>query len=67
MSQERAKFTAEGVAAWRAAGAREKDERVRNPDFLAVKFLGTKLYLISQFPPLAKLALWRFIAEKYVV
>ena len=60
MSLERAKFTAEGVAAWRAAGAREKDERVRNPDFLAVKFLGPKLYLISQFPPLAKLALWRF-------
>ena len=60
MARGRGKYTAEGVAAWRAAGARERDGRVRNPDFLAVKFLGPKFYLFSQFAPLTKLALWRY-------
>ena len=64
MALEKPKYTAEAVAAWRAAGAKEKDERVRNPDFLAVKFLGLKFYLISRFPPLTKLALRKF--EKVV-
>ncbi|MDP2948679.1 MAG: SAM-dependent methyltransferase [Chloroflexota bacterium] len=60
MPKRAPRYTAEGVAAWLAAGAREKDECVRNPDYLAVKFLGTKYYLISQFPPLVKLVLWCF-------
>ncbi|MBI2855689.1 MAG: SAM-dependent methyltransferase [Chloroflexi bacterium] len=57
MPEEKPKSTAEGVAALRAAGAREKDERVRNPDYLAVKFLGLKFYLLSQFPPLVEMVL----------
>ena len=60
MAREKPSHTAEGVAAWRAAANREKDEQVRNPDYLALKFLGTKFYLISQFPPLVKLALRQF-------
>ena len=54
---EKPKFSAEGMAAWRAAGALERDEDVRNPDYLAAGFLGPKLSLIRRIPPLRRLAI----------
>ena len=57
MTEYKPSYTAEGVAAWRAAGAMEKDGRIRNPDYMAVQFLGWKLRLIARFPPLTALAL----------
>ncbi len=60
MAQEKPSYTAEGVALMRAVGAMEKDERVRNPDDLAVKFLGFKFRLTTRFPPLTWLALRTF-------
>ncbi|ATB34116.1 class I SAM-dependent methyltransferase [Melittangium boletus] len=38
-TKTRADRTAEGVAMWRAIGAKESDARVRNPDFMAAGFL----------------------------
>ena len=60
MAQYKPSYTAEGVAAWRAAGNREPDERIRNPDYMAVSFLGWKLRLIAGFKPLTALALRTF-------
>jgi methyltransferase (TIGR00027 family) len=37
-----AESTAEGAAALRAAGSRERDEAVRNPDFLARRFIAPR-------------------------
>ena len=60
MTTDKPSYTAEGVATWRAAGAREKDEAVRNPDYMAVSFLGRKFRLIAGFKPLTALALRTF-------
>lgn len=50
-----ANTTAEGVAAWRAAGAMERDASVRNPDYLVIRLLGPKWRLISRIRPLVRL------------
>ena len=50
-----ANTTAEGVAAWRAAGAMERDPNVRNPDYLVIHLLGPKWRLISKVRPLVRL------------
>jgi methyltransferase (TIGR00027 family) len=51
-----ARSTAEGAASLRAMGAREPDQAVRNPDYLAERFIAPGPYLTS----LAKLpVLWR--------
>jgi methyltransferase (TIGR00027 family) len=42
-----AESTAEGAAALRAAGSREPDEAVRNPDHLAARFLAPRLSLTT--------------------
>ncbi len=60
MVKHKPKYTAEAVAAWRAIGAQEKDQCIRNPDFLAGKFLGPKFWLITRVAPLVKLAM-RFV------
>jgi methyltransferase (TIGR00027 family) len=50
--------TAEGMAALRAAGAAEPDERVRNPDHLAVAFvsLRPRLSALVKLPGVSRLA-----------
>ena len=60
MTTQKPSYTAEGVATWRAAGAKEKDESIRNPDFMAMSFLGWKFRLIAGFKPLTALALRTF-------
>jgi methyltransferase (TIGR00027 family) len=42
-----AESTAEGAAALRAAGSHERDEAVRNPDFLASRFIAPRLSLTT--------------------
>ncbi len=42
-----AESTAEGAAALRAASSREPDEAVRNPDYLAARFLAPRLSLTT--------------------
>lgn len=57
MTEERtkAKSTAEGVAAVRAAGTYEKDPVLRNPDTMARQILGPKFKLFTGFPLLRKI------------
>jgi methyltransferase (TIGR00027 family) len=50
--KNRADRTAEGVAMWRAIGAREADPRVRNPDFMAAGFLNPVSRALLSVPPL---------------
>jgi methyltransferase (TIGR00027 family) len=51
-------FTAEAVAALRAIGQLEKDPAIRNPDHLAVRFLGSAMRTRVRFWPVRKLTLW---------
>jgi methyltransferase (TIGR00027 family) len=50
--------TAEGAAAVRALAHREPDPELRNPDYLAQRFLGLVLWLRSSFRPLRPVTLW---------
>jgi methyltransferase (TIGR00027 family) len=47
VSDRNARSTAEGAAAFRAAGARERDRKVRNPDRYAGRFLGWRPQAIT--------------------
>src|SRR3972149_3327573 len=60
MTTERPSYTAEGVAAWRAAGSMEKDPAVRNPDDLAVIFLRPMLKVVAKFGPVRRMVLKSF-------
>jgi methyltransferase (TIGR00027 family) len=51
-------FTAEAVAALRAIGQLERDPAIRNPDHLAVRFLGSAMRVRVRFWPMRKLTLW---------
>ena len=44
--------TAEGVAALRAAGAHERNPDIRNPDYLAERFIGSGQRLVVKIAPL---------------
>lgn len=59
MAGEKAKSSASGVAALRAAGALERDPLVRNPDYLAVNLLSPRLRVLSRFRPLVWLVIRR--------
>jgi methyltransferase (TIGR00027 family) len=50
--------TAEGAAAVRAAGHRDPDPRLRNPDHMAERFLGPLLWLRACWPPVRPLTVW---------
>ena len=50
--------TAEGAAAVRAAGHRDADPKLRNPDYLAERFLGPLLWLRACWRPIRPLTLW---------
>lgn len=60
MTTERPSYTAEGVAAWRAAGAMENDPAIRNPDNLAVIFLRPVLKIVARFGPVRRVVLKSF-------
>jgi len=57
MGRTKAKSTAAGVAALRAAGALERDPAVRNPDYFVVHLLGPWLRAVSKVPPLVRLVI----------
>jgi methyltransferase (TIGR00027 family) len=59
-----AESTAEGAAALRAAGSRERDEAVRNPDYLAPRFLAPRpsLTTFAKLPGSGRLV--RAVAER---
>lgn len=50
--------TAEGTAALRAAGAREHDPDLRNPDHLAERLIGRKYRLGVRIAPIRAMLLW---------
>ncbi|GAA5098826.1 class I SAM-dependent methyltransferase [Nocardia iowensis] len=51
--------TAEGAAALRAAGARERDPALRNPDNLAEHLIGLRYRLGTRIPPMRAVLLWQ--------
>ncbi len=59
-NERRAKrsHTAEGAAAVRAASHRDPDLKLRNPDYLAERFLGPLLWLRACWRPVRPLTLW---------
>ena len=61
-----AESTAEGAAALRAAGSRERDEAVRNPDFLASRFIAPRpsLTMFAKLPGSRRLV--RAVAERRI-
>src|SRR6476469_4115846 len=50
--------TAEGAAAVRSTGHRDADPRLRNPDYLAERFLGPLLWLRACWKPIRPLTIW---------
>ena len=57
VTEEKGSFTAIGIAALRAVGARERDPAVQNPDYLAVDLLPTGLHIMVKLRPLARVLL----------
>lgn len=57
MKDGKRSYTAEGVAALRAAGAQERDVAVRNPDYLAERLLSWRFRLRLHPPIVRRLAL----------
>lgn len=60
MAKKEEKSTAVGVAALRAAAARERDTAVRNPDYLAISLLSPALRALVKLRPLAWLVLRQY-------
>ncbi|GIH08841.1 hypothetical protein Rhe02_69080 [Rhizocola hellebori] len=56
--RSRRSHTAEGAAAVRATAHRDADPRLRNPDYLAERFLGPLLWLRACWKPVRPLTVW---------
>ncbi len=64
MKDDKYSFTAEASAAIRAAGTYEKDEKLRNPDYLAKYLIRNRLRFPISFPLIRPLAL-RYAGRKF--